>query len=373
MIIGYDAKRFFHNFSGLGNYSRTLISNLCAYYPENKFRLFIRSLNDHTNLKPILNNPQIEIIQPQGSRLLWRSAGMVRQFHPDMDLYHGLSHELPLGISKSSVKSVVTIHDLIYHFFPNDFPWIDRKVYHFKFRYACKHADHIVAISESTKKDLVSIYNIDPDKISVVYQPVSPIYNKAPTANEIAKNKIKYQLPEKYNLFVGALTYRKNLLKVLKAYTLIPKEDRIPLIVLAGGTQLLKKVKTYIEAHHLTSNVRLLGQINFQELPTFYAGAQLTLYPSLYEGFGLPIVESIKMKTPVITAQVSSMPEAGGPGALYIDPNEPQDIADKIMLLDADPDLQNRLVVEGNKYIQKFDAQILTTKLMDIYKQIAPS
>ncbi len=370
MIIGYDAKRFFHNFSGLGNYSRTLISNLCKFYPQNKFRLYTRTLSKNPVVSSILDQSQIETIQPTGNKLFWRSMGMVHQFKPDMDIYHGLSHELPIGISKSGIKSVVTIHDLIYHFFPHDFPWIDRKVYHFKFRYACAQADHIIAISESTKKDLVSIYNIDPKKISVVYQPVSPVYDYLPATYEIEKNKLKYQLPDRYNLFVGALTKRKNLLNVLEAYTLIPEVARTPLVVLAGGTRLLNKVNRFISAHQLKSSVLLLGQIDSWELPAFYAGAQLTIYPSLYEGFGLPIVESLAMGTPVITSQMSSMPEAGGPGALYIDPNDPQNIAEKIMELGEDPSLQNRLGMEGLKYIQKFEAQKVTKQLMDIYSQI---
>ena len=373
MIIGYDAKRFFHNFTGLGNYSRTLVHNLCTFYPQHTYRLFTPKLNDHADLKEILAHEQIEVVIPRGNKLLWRSRGMVKQFGNDMHLYHGLSHELPISIDRINIKSVVTIHDLIYHYFPKDFPWLDRRIYDYKFRTACNKANHIIAISQSTKQDLIDIFGIPAEKVTVIYQPVNPIFNHIPSHEHIQAIREKYKLPQNYSLYVGALTNRKNLLNVLRAHSSIPVADRLPLVILASGRKLLKEVNQFIRNHELSKQVYMLGHISFTDLPVFYHEALFTLYPSLYEGFGLPVVESLKMKTPVITSNRSSLPEAAGPGALLVNPEDPEDIADSIGEMTGNSSLRRNLAKDGFEYVQQFDARLLTQKIMKTYTQILDS
>ena len=184
MIIGFDAKRFFHNFSGLGNYSRTLIDNLSLQFPQHTYRLYTPALKSHPTIAEICARKNVEVITPKGNKLFWRSRGMLKQFGSDLDIFHGLSHELPFGIQQAKVKSVVTIHDLIYHFYPKDFPWIDRKIYDVKFRHACLNADLVIAISESTKKDICQIFDTPENKISVVYQSVNSIYGTPSHRND---------------------------------------------------------------------------------------------------------------------------------------------------------------------------------------------
>jgi glycosyltransferase involved in cell wall biosynthesis len=292
---------------------------------------------------------------------------MVNQFN-GLDIFHGLSHELPLGIQKAKVKSIVTIHDLIYHFYPHDFPWIDRQVYDYKFRYACRHADRIIAISESTKQDIQRIFNIPGDKISVIYQPLSPVYDQTYSETQILKIRTQYKLPPNYNLYVGSTLPRKNLLNVLKAHVSIDNSERLPLVVLTGGNP--KRLERIKKKYSDISDIFFFGQIDPTLLPVFYNQAALTLYPSKYEGFGLPIVESLKMGTPVITSNRSSLPEAAGDGAIYVDPNSPGDIAQAIISLNNDESLRNQLVIAGSAHIEQFNSKTYIRKLNEVYTNL---
>ena len=364
MNIGFDAKRFFHNFSGLGNYSRTLVDLLSQNYPDYSCRLFTSSIRSHPLIDPIMQRNNVEVVKPSGINFLWRSKGMLRQFD-GLDIYHGLSHELPLGIQKAKVKSVVTIHDLIYHIYPDDFPWIDRQVYDFKFRYACRHADRIIAISENTKQDIQRIFNIPEKKISVIYQPISPLYDQIYSKEQLEEIRSQLNLPKQYILYVGSTLPRKNLINVLNAYAILDNQQRLPLVVLAGGNP--KKLERIKKRYTDVTDIHFFDQVDLTLMPVFYKLAMFTLYPSQYEGFGLPILESLKMGTPVITSDRSSLPEAGGAGAIYVDPDEPEEIAQAIITLKNNESLRKQLIADGSTHIEQFNSGTYINQLHQVY------
>jgi hypothetical protein len=166
MRIGYEAKRAFLNMTGLGNYSRGIISMMALNYPDNEYLLYTPEARSNKRLDFLAQLKRVKTVTPKSSFFtsLWRSRGVVADLKRDgVDLYHGLSHELPIGISKSGIQSVVTIHDLIFMRFPKYFGFISRQIYAAKIRYACKHADRIIAISERTKADLVQLMRIHPE------------------------------------------------------------------------------------------------------------------------------------------------------------------------------------------------------------------
>ena len=295
---------------------------------------------------------------------------MIRQFANDMDIYHGLSHELPIGISAAKVKSVVTINDLIYHHYPKDFPWFDRKMYAFKCQYACRHADHIIAISESTKRDVEQILGIEESKISVIYPTIDPSFEKVPDTDSIKSVLKKHQLPPEFCLYSGGLLARKNLLNVLKAYGSIPKADRISMALLVSGNDRKGRVDKWIDDLGIQATTINLGYVESKDLPALYNQACFTIYPSKYEGFGLPIVESLMMQTPIITSNVSSMPEAAGDGALYVNPDSVTDIRNKMHELMKNSGLRKELVTNGQKHLHQFDGKLSARKTLDLYKQI---
>ncbi|MDP4710244.1 MAG: glycosyltransferase family 4 protein [Saprospiraceae bacterium] len=369
--IGFDAKRLFHNFTGLGNYSRTLVKNVAEYYPDNPLFLYTPSVKTHPETQFFLSNPQFQVIQPgPREQFLWRSLGIKQQISKNkLDIYHGLSHELPFGIKKLPIKTVVTIHDLVFKKYPEYYGFFDRKMYDFKFRYACEQADQIIAISESTRQDIITYYDIDPDKIEVIYQSCHDSFKQDLSDRTIRQVLQKYQLPENFMLFVGSIIPRKNLLNVVRAMALLPASEQLPLVVVGNGRQYKKTVQEFLQRAGLSDRVFFV-QIHFSELPALYQRAALFIYPSFYEGFGIPVIEALYSKTPVISSRVSSMPEAAGPGALLVDPGSREELAAAMQQLLSDEALRARSVEAGYAYVQKFNSEGLTDQLMRLYERL---
>lgn len=378
--IGFDAKRLFNNFTGLGNYSRTLLDNLNHYFPGNEYHLYTPKIKLNRRTQPYLNQSNVKVHQPNLSILkhLWRTSGMISQWKNDgIQLYHGLSHELPVGVQKAAPKSIVTIHDLVLKHYPDFFPWIDRQIYDWKFKYACDHADMIIAISESTKKDIVRFYNIEESKIKVIYQTCHAIFRKeaenfADQESREKDHKIedKFQLPQDYLLYVGSIIPRKNLMGCIKALENLPASLKLPLLIVGNGKKYKKKIQQYVSQKGLEKEVVFCPSLNLKELRTVYQKAKILLYPSFYEGFGLPIIEALYSETPVITSEVSSLPEAGGEGAYYVNPNNFEEIGIGIEQLLTDDDFYNEKRRKGIEHVKKFHPQKVTKELMSTYQQL---
>ena len=181
MRIGYDAKRAFNNTSGLGNYSRFVISAMARLFPENKYALFTpKQSSRFRSFYP--QNPSVSVVEPTGLNAkipgFWRVFNQLSDIKKHkVELFHGLSNELPVGLSKAGIKSVVTIHDLIFLRFPELYKPIDRLIYKRKFAAACRNSDKIVAISEQTKADIIQFFGTAPEKIEVIYQDCDPVFH----------------------------------------------------------------------------------------------------------------------------------------------------------------------------------------------------
>ena len=374
MRIGFDAKRLYNNFTGLGNYSRTLIDNLLAYHSEDEYYLYTPKVTHTPETEVYINNPSLITRHHSGlTSSYWRTFSIKKDLRRDnVDIYHGLSHELPVGIAKTGIKSVVTIHDIIYKTYPQMFTAIDRMIYDQKFRYSCQHADKIVAISESTKTDIIQEFGTSSEKIEVIYQAINPLFYTLQTKEEVDKQLAPYHLPQEFLLYVGTINRRKNLLNLVKAYALLPKDLQLPFVVIGQGRKYKQEVMDFIASQRLTARIRLIDGIrDTQTLQAFYQAATLFLFPSIYEGFGLPVTESILCKTPVLTSTTSSLPEAGGPGALYVDPISVEGIAEKMQTLLTDDTLRAQLVEKGYQYVhEKFAPATLTAQMHRLYQQL---
>lgn len=375
MNIGLDAKRAFNNSTGLGNYSRTLIQSLTHQYPDNKYFLFTPSISpSYGDLK----FPSSEIIRPKSlpSVLLksfWRSKGIIKDMRKcGLDVYHGLSHELPIGIKETGIKSVVTIHDLIHEKFPSQYPLADRKIYSQKFKYSCRNADKIIAISSQTKNDIVELYQVDPDKIEVIYQSVNRVFLKRANESEKKDVKTKFALPDRFLLSVGSIIERKNLLNVCRALPKISDQE-IKIVVIGSGKDYYKKVKKWIKENKLENRFLFLNEkyaISENELRTIYQLSSGLIYISTYEGFGLPVLEGLASGIPVLTSNVSCLPEAGGVAAFYVDPLNVGEIKNAINLI-----LENKTVIEDKMqkaelHLEKFAQEKITQQVMELYKKL---
>jgi glycosyltransferase involved in cell wall biosynthesis len=372
MTIAYDAKRLFQNLTGLGNYSRTLLQNLATFYPNQDYQLFAPKIIQHPSTHFFLAHKNFSLHTPSlALSAYWRSHGMIKDFKKsNAQIFHGLSHELPFGIQKSGIKSVVTMHDLVFKIYPNYTPYFQRTIYDLKFRYACNNADIIIAISEQTKQDIVHFYGINPSKISVAYQTCNQVFQdwSLPTID------LNFELPDAYMLYVGSVIERKNLYRIVEAMSLLPKSSLLPLVVVGSGGAYLKKVKDLIHSKGLDNKIIFIEKLIYEQLPQLYRNATLFLYPSEYEGFGIPVIEALFSKTPVITSNVSCLPEAAGKDSILVNPKSAEAIADGIQQVLNDSLLRKKMVENGFDYANKnFNAQITTARVQSIYNSLLSS
>jgi glycosyltransferase involved in cell wall biosynthesis len=370
MRIGLDAKRAFLNNSGLGSYSRNLISAMCAYFPESEFMLYT------TRTNPDLFSPSFPNVRVRAPKTLlqrklhpaWRSYGIPKLLVSDgIDIYHGLSHELPFRFPADKVKSVVTIHDLIFLRLPGLYNAFDRYIYERKTRYACQKADRIIAISRQTADDIVEFFGADRSKIEVIYQGCHPGFYQPLSPEEKAALRIKYELPASYILYVGTIEERKNLLNLVRAMD--EGHIDLPLVVIGRKKAYAAEVLQYLGKHR---SVRVFFQnlIANTDLPGFYQLADIFVYPSVYEGFGIPILEALASRTPVITSRGGCFSEAGGPSTLYIDPMNTREIAEAISRVTRDPDLRKKMTETGFQHASGFRQDEVAGRVMNIYKKV---
>ena len=370
MIIGFDAKRANSNFTGLGNYSRFMVDTMATYGNEHKYRMYIPKKCKNALYDSLLKHKNVASIQPRSflmkrCKALWRTFFIKRGLLQDgVQLYHGLSNELPVGIHRTGIRSVVTIHDLIFLRYPQYYHWLDRIIYNYKFRYACRKADRIVAVSECTKRDIVKFYGISPDKIDVVYQGCDPVFAQPVSAEAKARVREAYHLPDQFILSVGTIEERKNLLLAVKA---VEQLGDVHLVAVGKSTAYADKVKEYIEAHGLSDRIHIIHNLKFGDLPVLYHMAEAFVYPSRFEGFGIPIVEALSAGVPVIAATGSCLEEAGGPRSLYVGPDDVAGMAAAMKRVLGDADLRREMIEAGKAYVVRFDPKRLADEMNAVY------
>ncbi|WP_308005004.1 glycosyltransferase family 1 protein [uncultured Chryseobacterium sp.] len=362
MKIAFDAKRFFHNTSGLGNYSRDLVRILAQYFPENEYILLNKNKSERGS--DILENSNVHFVETSKGK-------MSRQFKmgkdaqkQNADIFHGLSGELPLKWDRKPIKKIVTIHDLIFERYPQYYSFFDRKIHFWKFRKAANSADKIIAISEQTKRDIIQFLKVPESKIEVIYQGCHKAFKEKQSEEFFQKTKEKYSLPEKFILNVGTIEERKNLLNVVKAL----KDTNIPLVVVGKKTKYFRKVEQFVQQHKIS--VQFLEGVSMDELAAIYKLADIFVYPSFFEGFGIPVIEALFSKTVVITSNTSCLPEAGGPDSVYVDPENHLDIQSKIKFLWDNESERKRRADKGFYFVQQFNDEPIANNLMNLYRKI---
>ena len=373
MNIGFDAKRAFCNYTGLGNYSRFVINALKDNFPNNNYNLYTPKIVKNTETELLFNNTSI--VSPKGiyqAKILssyWRSFSLLNYVKEDkIDLFHGLSNELPF-FKKSSIRKVVTIHDLIFLRFPHLYSFPDRKIYEAKFKLACKQADKIVAISEQTKADIIDFFGIPEKKIEVIYQGCHTSFYGSPTENDKIRVAKKYNLPSTFLLSVGTIEERKNVLLILKAMKIGNIKEQ--LVIVGRATGYLKVLKEFIAKNNLDHQVIFLHEVNFIDLPTLYHLATIFIYPSKFEGFGIPIIEAQNCYLPVVAAKGSCLEEAGGGAAVYVNPQDPEELAVTLEHLLESLDTRNQMIKAGISHLEKFNENRIAFDLLQLYKSIS--
>lgn len=383
MNIGFDAKRAYHNQTGLGHYSRTLVQSLAVHFPEHQYFMFnprpskLFSFEQFQTVKEVL--PSRFLYKKLAS--MWRSNWVKNDLLThNIDIYHGLSHEIPLNIHRTKIKSVVTIHDLIHERYPHQYSKIDRRIYTQKFKYACEHADVVIAISEQTKQDIIEFYKTDASKIKVCYQSCNEAFGKQIDDAEKQRVKRLYNLPDAFFLSVGSIIERKNLLGICKAINSIKHQLNIPLVVIGSGGAYKETVQSYIQQNGLNNHIIFLSDNstakaspafqNASDFPAIYQQAKAMIYPSFFEGFGIPVLEALWSRIPVVTSGISCLPEAGGEGAFYVNPSNPEEIAEQMKKILSDKELVDRQIEKGWQHAQKFSNFRTASTVMELYKAL---
>ncbi len=374
MNIGFDSKRLYCNFTGLGNYSRSLVTNLQKFYPGNLYHLYTPRIIHNVETDFFNNNLSFHThLKKTPFSSYWRSYSILSQLENDkVELYHGLSNEIPFRIQKTKIKSIVTIHDLIFKIYPDTYSFFDKTIYNLKFKNACLNSDKIIAISQNTKKDIVEHYGIAPEKIEVIYQSCNPLFYEPDMCEENSSILQQYNLPNEYLLYVGSIEKRKNLKGIIEAYQFLQSQDRIPLVIIGGNRDksYKKEILTLINSMGIEKLMFFINHLNDNlHLRQIYKSALTLVYPSFYEGFGLPIAEALLCKTPVITSRVSSLTEAGGPGSIYINPEKPEEIAHAIRMILTNSSQNKIMAKQGHTYaFEYFSPEKLTHQLVNCYK-----
>ena len=369
MKIGFEAKRAFYNTGGLGNYSRSTIEMLSKYYSKHDFLLFTPSTENAVDFKIPENVKTIvpKLFLSKVFKSYWRTVRLSKKIKEyKLDVFHGLSGELPYKAQKKSdTKLIVTIHDLIFLRFPELYHAVDRKIYFQKAKYACEIADTIIAVSEQTKTDIINFLDIDDHKIEVVYQGCNTIFYQKADTNKKIEVAQKYNLPEHYILNVGTVEKRKNTLSVLKAMSY--GKIKADFVIVGKETDYQEELLKYADENNLTNRLTILNDVPTEDLPAIYQQADLFVYPSYFEGFGIPLIEALYSKIPIITTKGGVFSETGGLSSIYIEPDNYKQLSEAIKTVLKDAELRDEMITEGFKFVQKFNEEKIAANLMNVY------
>lgn len=372
MRIGFDGKRAVKNMTGLGNYSRLVLESIAREYTDDNLVVYSPEMRPNARLNAVLEMPNVRFSTPHSplaaiARPVWRSWNLTATAVKDrIDIFHGLSNELPLNFRSSGIPSVLTVHDLIYRRLPYCYRPADRVIYDLKYGRSCRIADAIVAISECTKRDIMEYYGVPEEKITVVYQGCHDIFRHEPDHKLTEAVRRRYSLPKRYLLQVGTIERRKNLELSVRAMQAVPAD--IHLVAVGRDNNYLERVRAIAEETGVAERVHFIHDAAFTHLPVINRLAEIILYPSRYEGFGIPVLEALESRRPVIAATGSCLEEAGGDAALYVDPDSPRQLAEAInAILDRTIDVNARIHA-GQRHAARFDNGLIAARLMDVYR-----
>jgi len=374
--IGFDAKRLLNMRSGFGIYARSVVQSLMTRQAEDNLLLFAPYLSDNPILEPenspFFKSERVNVILPWlSSKRFFSQAELTARVHlSGIDIYHGLSQEIPFSARHLSCPKVVSICDLIYRRIPASLNSSSFQAQDKKLRMAVSISDIIIAISESTKADLIDALDVSSEKIRVIYPSCHHRFFARLSPHDLTEFKTVYDLPDDYILYVGTISERKNLLTLVKAVEQLSASLRLPIVVVGMPTPYKTLVEKYCQEHQISSLVKFYSVERNDDLPGFYQAAKLFVYPSMYEGFGIPIIEAQASGIPVITSNVSSMPEAAGRHSLLIDPSNPDDLAQAIEQALSDTALRSHMIENGLNQARMFCGTDSSKRLIETYQAL---
>lgn len=304
-------------------------------------------------------------------RIFWEQTALPAELRRlEVDVFHSPVNVLPEYVP---CASVVTVHDLAFVRYPQYFRPARRGYQRIFTARSVRRATLTVAVSESTRRDLIECFQVPEERVRVIYPAIDPIFRPVEDEQTLADFRARHDLPQRYLLYLGTLEPRKNLVGLVEAYARLRAQHAdTPPLVLAGAKgwyyqPLFERINSLGMQQHIT----FAGYVARAEQPLWYAGAELFVYPSLYEGFGLPVAEALACGTPTITSNVSSMPEAGGSMAMLVDPNDWDALAHTMRVALADPQARARTLDGGPRWARQFSSSRMAAAYANVYREAA--
>lgn len=374
MRIGFDVRPFLKEETGVGIYFKNLLFSLSRIDRSNEYYLFSSSFKDRFSSEKIPPFAKkrfrdfpfpVKVVNFFWYKLSW--PPLDNFFRTELDLTHS---PIPL-ILPTRGKKIVTVHDLFFMDFPRMIDREVRKNFVSKIKDSLLEADGIVVVSQFTKNQLMERFAIREKKVKVIYHGLDHKFKADISSEETEEIKKRFSLPPSFILFVGAMELRKNLLNLFEALKIIHRKyKKIPLVIVGRKSQDYKNLEMKIKQENLESWIKMMGYLPDNEVRVFYRLASVFAFPSLCEGFGFPLLEAMASSLPVVTSQASVMPEIAQDAALYFRPEDPEDIADKIILALKDEDLRETLKAKGKKRVFDFDWSDTAAETLEFYNQI---
>lgn len=364
MVIGFDGSRAFNKHrTGTENYSYQLLLNFSKIDPINQYIVYLRPGRDKVGEWP----KNFKFVTICWSRL-WTQGGLALQtFKDKLDVLFVPAHTLPL-IYKPGLKTVVTVHDLGSEYLPAMHQLKQRLYLGFMQKHQLKSVSKIIAVSKATKQDLIKKLGIDAKKISVVYEGYDQKIFKPIKDDTLVNSLNQYGLkPGNYLLFVGTVQPRKNLERLIKAFKqFLANDHSSEQLVIAGSKGWMsEEIYKLPKKLGIEDRVKFLGYISDMDLPFLYSGATALVFPSLFEGFGLPILEAQACGTPIITSNLSSMPEIAAKGAILVNPYSVDDIVEGMTRI-MNYELRIKLIKNGFENIKRFSWEKCARETLEV-------
>jgi len=370
MAIYIDISAAVHGRAGLGRYAESLARALVQEHPE-RFAFFY---NRDRSTSPLAGLERVPTRTVRAGYKPWRMAVWLGQLLglgfdrlvPEAELYHATEHLL---LPLRGVPTVLTVHDLIYHLFPEHHKPLNYWFLNRAMPLFVQRARAIIAVSESTRQDLIRCYGVPPDKATVVHEAAAPHFRPA-SPEAIAAVRARYRLPEGFILTVGTIEPRKNLSRLLDALQRLQQEgDDARLVVVGSRGWLYEGFFRHLEELQLGDSVLLPGYVPDADLPAVYSAAKVFVLPSLYEGFGLSVLEAMACGTAVVCSHASSLPEVGGDAAHYFDPTDVEEMAQTIRAVWHDEALRAEMGRRGLAQAARFSWARAAQETMAVYQR----
>lgn len=378
MNIGIDA-RLLHNNTGIGQYTRSLFFEFAQHYQQEDtyYLLYDKEFQEITgyNQDDDVTSfpPGFHVITAHcKTRILWTNWHAPRLLRrQNIDIYHGVCNfELPV---RKVCRYVVTIHDLVPLFFPDLVPWKHLLFFKLFMKRAAKTADIIITDSEHSKQDIVHYLSIPEEKIRVIYLGYEPQHHKDNEQRTLQDVLSHYGISQLYLLFVGVIEPKKNLERLIEAFSLLrqnsPPGKELQLVIAGGKGWLSENLYRKVQELHLDKQIIFTGFVPDDDLPYLYTGAEVFVFPSIYEGFGLPVIEAMAYGVPVVTSNVSSLPEIAGNAGILVDPKNPEAICDGITEVLSHPQKKEQMKHDGLVRAQRFSWKRTAEETYRVYQE----